>query len=406
MSVQVFCTKHQVLRQSQKQDERIRRVALLVETTRSYTRDLVAGVRRYVARHGPWSVFLELRALDSSPPPWLRNWDGDGILSRTFTQRMADVIAATGVPTVELRATNLRHEFPFVGVDNSQVGPMVAEHFLERGYQQFGVYSLHTEKFFEERAANFARSVECAGRSCSLLPERRSDKARDWEKSQARLIQWLTSLPKPAGVFAANDQLAVRVLEACQRAGIAVPEEVAVVGCENEETLCTFATPTLTSVRFDGAAVGYRAAELLDRLMSGLRPPKRHQLIPIKDIVVRESSDESVINDGLVADATRIIRETAAGGLSVQDLCRRLNASRSTLERRMKSALNRTPKEEIQRVRFREVERLLRDTDLPIEAIAEQTGFVHSHYLQAAFKQRHGETPGGFRRRFVRSGFA
>ncbi len=358
--MQVFCTKYQVLRQKEKQGKRIPRVALLVETTRSYTRDLVAGVRRYVDRHGPWSVFLELRALDSSPPPWLRNWDGDGILSRTFTQRTADVVSSAGVPTVELRATNLRHDFPFVGVDNSQVGPLVAEHFLERGYQQFGVYSLHTEKFFEERAENFAASIHGAGFQCSLLPERRSDKARDWEKSQSRLIQWLTSLPKPVGVFAANDQLGVRVLEACQRAGISVPEEVAVVGCENEETLCSFATPTLTSVQFDGAAVGYQAAALLDRLMAGRRPLKRHQLIPIKHIVVRESSDESVINDGLVADATRIIRESALSGLSVIDLCRRLNASRSTLERRMKFALNRTPKEEIQRIRVLEVERLLR----------------------------------------------
>jgi len=381
--------------------KRIRRVAVLVETTRTYTRDLLAGVRQYVSKHGPWSVFLELRALDSSPPPWLRKWDGDGILSRTFTQRTADVLAATGLPTVELRSTTLRHHFPFVGVDNSHVGPLVAEHFLERGYEHFGVYSLHTEKFFEERAANFVEAVESAGHRCPRLPERSSDTAKDWEKSQVRLIDWLSGLSKPVGVFAANDQLAIRVLEACQRAGISVPEEVAVVGCENEETLCSFASPTLTSVQFDGAAVGYRAAELLDRLMSGRRTPKQHQLIPIKHIVVRESSDESVIKDRLVADATRIIRESARP-LSVEELCRRLNASRSTLERRMKAALKRTPKEEIQRVRFREVERLLRDTDLPVEAIAEQTGFVHGHYLQTAFKQRHGETPGGYRKRHVK----
>lgn len=387
----------------QSRRKRIRRVAILVETTRTYTRDLLAGVRQYVSTHGPWSVFLELRALDSSPPPWLRNWDGDGILSRTFTQRTADVIAATGLPTVELRSTTLRHEFPFVGVDNRHVGPLVTEHFLDRGYEHFGVYSLHMEKFFEERADNFVTAVERAGHPCSTLPERLSDTARDWEKSQTRLINWLTCLSKPAGVFAANDQLAIRVLEACQRAGMSVPEEVAVVGCENEETLCSFATPTLTSVQFDGAAVGFRAAELLDGMMSGRRPPKRHQLIPIKHIVVRESSDESVIKDRLVADATRIIRESATEGLSVEDLCRRLNASRSTLERRMSASLKRTPKEEIQRIRFRRVERLLRDTDLPIEAIAEQTGFAHGHYLQTVFKRRHGETPGAYRRRFVRS---
>ena len=383
--------------------KKIRRVAVLVETTRTYTRDLLAGVRHYVSRHGPWSVFLELRALDSSPPPWLKTWDGDGILSRTFTQKTAEVIRSTGLPTVELRSTTLRHEFPFVGVDNSQVGPLVAEHFLERGYEHFGVYSLHTEKFFEERAANFVQAVQRVGYGCSPLPERRSDKVRDWEKSQARLIDWLSGLPKPVGVFAANDQLAVRILEACQRAGISVPEEVAVVGCENEETLCSFASPTLTSVQFDGAAVGYEAAQLLDRMMSGRRPPKHHRLVPIKHIVVRESSDESVIRDRLVVAASRIIREEATKGLTVETLCRRLNASRSTLERRMGVALRRTPKEEIQRARFREVERLLRDTDLSVESISEQTGFAHGHYLQTAFKQRHGQTPGAYRRQAARA---
>jgi LacI family transcriptional regulator len=386
--------------------KRMPRVAILVETTRTYTRELLGGVRRYVDRHGTWSAILELRALDSSPPPWLAGWDGDGILSRTFTQKTADAIAATGLPVVELRSTSLNHDCPFVGVDNSRVGAMVAEHFLERGYTRFAAYSLHTESFFVERTQNFMNAVSGAGHDCSELPERGSDKARDWEKSQKRLVAWLQSLPKPIGIFAANDQLGVRLLEACRRAEIAVPEQVAIVGCENEETLCAFASPTLTSVQFDGDAVGYLAAENLDLMMRGRRPRKRRTLAPPKHIVVRESSDELAVSDHLVARAAQIIREDAVAGLNVDDLCRRLNASRSTLERRMKAAVKRTPKEEILRIRFREVERLLRETDLPIDVVAEQTGFVHSHYLQAAFKQRHNETPGKYRKRFTQKGFA
>jgi LacI family transcriptional regulator len=373
------------------------RVALLVETTRTYTRELLAGVRRYVAAHGPWSCFIELRALESGPPPWLEHWDGDGILTRTFTQEMADVIAATGLPAVELRATFLRSALPFVGMDNHRIGQMVADHFFDRGYRNHAVYSLHTERFFEERVQNFVATVESRGGTCSRLPEVTSDRAADWERGQARLVEWLSALPKPVGVFAANDQLGVRVLDACQRAGIAVPEEVAVVGAENEETLCAFATPPLSSVRFDGATVGYAAAELLARMMRGRFKPPRETLLPPKGIVVRGSSDEFVINDRLVAHAARFIRENATAGINVDDLCRRLNASRSTLDRRMKAALNRTPKEEILRVRFREVERLLHETDLTIDAIAAQTGFAHSHYLQAAFKSAHGLTPGEFR---------
>ena len=374
------------------------RVALLIETTRTYARELLAGVRRYIAAHGPWSCFLELRALESSPPPWLKHWDGDGILTRTFTQEMADVIAATRLPAVELRATFLTSNLPFVGMDNRLIGQMVADHFFDRGYRHYAVHSLHTERFFEERVQNFVATVAARGGSCALLPETTSDRAADWEKGQDRLVAWLTALPKPVGVFAANDQLGVRVLDACQRAGIAVPEEVAVVGAENEETLCSFASPPLTSVRFDGETVGFNAAELLTHLMRGGARLRRETLFPPKGIVVRGSSDEFVIHDRLVSHAARLIRENATAGINVDDLCRKLNASRSTLDRRMKTALGRTPKEEILRVRFREVERLLRETDLTIDAIAAQTGFTHSHYLQAAFKTAHGRTPGAFRR--------
>jgi LacI family transcriptional regulator len=377
---------------------RIPRVALLVETTRTYTRELLAGVRRYVAEHGPWSTFLELRALDSSPPAWLRHWDGDGILVRSFTKKMAELVRATGLPAVELRSTNFCDGLPFVGSDNASIGRSVAEHFFERGYRQFAAYSLDTERFFVERVRNFVRAVEDYGCECRELPEGGSDSVADWEESQSRLIGWLAGLPRPVAVFAANDQLGVRLLEACQRAGISVPEEVAVVGAENEETLCSFATPPLTSVRFNGHAVGFAAAELLDQMMRGRVPAEREILIPPKGIEVRASSDELVITDAVVARAARFIRENATRGINVDDVCRRLNVSRSTLDRRMKAALKRTPKEHILRVRFREVERLLRETDLTVEAISEQTGFAHSHYLQAAFKEVYGQTPGAFRR--------
>ena len=155
---------------------RIPRVALLVETTRTYTRELLSGVRRYVAEHGPWSTFLELRALDSSPPEWLRHWDGDGILTRTFTPQTARIIAASGVPAVELRSTRLGDGRPFVGCDNAQIGRMVAEHFIDRGYHQFGAYGLRTEPFFVERVRNFVSVLEARGFACEVLNEADSER--------------------------------------------------------------------------------------------------------------------------------------------------------------------------------------------------------------------------------------
>jgi len=379
--------------------KRIPRVALLIETTRTYTREMLAGVRRYLAEFGPWSTFIELRALDSSPPPWLKNWDGDGILTRTFTAEMNKAVAATGLPAVELRSTSLPHERPFVGMDNRLIGQAVAEHFLNRGYRQFATYGLSNERFFEQRIRNFVKRVEREGFACSELPTSESDQPHDWEETQSRLIGQLSALAKPVGVFAANDQLGVHLLDACLRAGLAVPEEIAVVGCENEEMLCALATPPLTSMRLDGQRVGYEAARLLDQLMQGGVAGQETLLVPPRGIVTRGSSDDLVITDPLIASACRLIREQAMAGVTVEELCVALNASRSTLERRMKAALGRTPKEEILRIRFREVEHLLRESDLTLDVIADKTGFAHASYLQTAFRERFGMTPGAFRSR-------
>lgn len=377
----------------------VKRVAILVETSRSYTRDLLSGVSRYLQQYGPWSTFLELRAFESSVPPWLEKWDGDGVLTRTHNAEMAKAILAAGVPTVELRSTKHTPGLPFIGMDNALIGQSVAEHFLNRGYRRFGAYTLDTEAFFRERVSNFVSRVEETGVPCAILPASGEESPRDWEAHQGRLSNWLESLPKPVGIFAANDQLAVQLLDACRRAGIGVPEEVAVVGCENEETLCEFASPALTSVRFDGATVGWRAADRLDRLMRGEHDGRETILVPPKGIEVRASSDEFVIEDPVALRAAKLIRERAFSGIAVGEICAQLGVSRSTLERRMKSSLGRGTKDEILRVQFREVTRLLSNSDLTIEAIAEQTGFSHANYLQTAFRERLGMTPGEFRKR-------
>ncbi|MGK0189836.1 MAG: AraC-like DNA-binding protein [Verrucomicrobiales bacterium] len=172
---------------------------------------------------------------------------------------------------------------------------------------------------------------------------------------------------------------------------------LAVVGCENETTLCDFASPALTSVKFDGETVGYTAADLLDRLMQGESVAPDPVLIPPKGIEVRASSDEYVIEDPVVLRCVKLIRKHAFEGISVAEIVKVLGVSRSTLERRMKSSLQRGTKQEILRVQFREVNRLLRNTDLTIETISELTGFTHAHYLQTSYRERYKITPGAYR---------
>lgn len=376
---------------------RIPQVAVLVDTSRSYGRDIVRGIRRYVAEHGPWSLYLEPRDLRSSFPEWLKNWRGDGILARSVDETLVRHLKATKLPVIELRTTVLKHPFPFVGMDNSVIGARVAEHLRNRGFQHFACCLDTSEAFFIERSGRFVQAVTELGFECPVFQSR----PENWDHHQRELAEWLLALPKPAGVFAVNDQLGFWVLDAARRAGIAVPEEVAVVGAENDKMLCETASPPLSSVRLRGQAVGHDAARILDDWMSGRRVPapgEKH-FHPPGDIVVRQSSDIVAVEDPRIAAALRFIRQHAIEPIDVNRVAREAALSRSVLERRMKALIGRSPGEEIVRLRFAAVEKLLTETDLTLDAIAARCGFNHPQYMAEAFRKRAGMTPGEFRRK-------
>lgn len=376
-----------------------RRVAILVETGRSYPRAILRGVRRYLAEHRPWATYLGRHTSDGEIPAWLSGWSGDGLLVQCFSGEMADALDRVGVPGVELRSRRHCRGRPFVGCDNREVGTLVARHFLERGYRHFAALPVPGEDFFLERTSNFAARLRTSGHGCEELPHLPVGVPIDYERYQHGLVAALSELPKPLAVLAANDQAGVHLLDACRRGGYAVPEEIAVVGAEDDATLCEFAVPEMSSVRFDGERVGYEAARILDRLMDGGGMPRGPVLVPPLGIVTRQSSDDLAIRDRLVARATRLLRDHLAEGITAGEVARRLRCSRSTLERRMKLALGRGPGEELRNLRLQRVEHLLARTNLTIDAIASQTGIAQATHLHALFRTRHGITPGEYRRR-------
>ncbi|MDZ4290187.1 MAG: DNA-binding transcriptional regulator [Prosthecobacter sp.] len=376
-------------------------VAVLVDTSRSYGRDIVRGIRRYAAEHGPWSLYLEPRDLRSSFPDWLQQWPGDGILARTADPQLLQQLTATGLPVVELRTTVLKHSFPFVGMDNSLLGARVAEHFRNRGFRRFACCLDTSEKFYQQRCDCFVETLRGHGFECAIFETASPGQRPRWDQHQRALADWLGGLEKPVGIFACHDQLGFWVLDAARRAGIPVPEAVAVVGAENDKMLCETAWPPLSSVQLRGQAVGHAAARMLDDWIHHRRIPAagEEMLLPPGDIVVRQSSDIVAVEDARIAAALRFIRQNATQGLSVDAVARQVALSRSALERRMKALIGRSPGEEINRIRFAAVEGLLTQTDLTLDAIAERTGFAHPQYMAEAFRKRTGLTPGQFRSR-------
>lgn len=377
----------------------IPQVAMLVDTSRSYGRDIVRGIRRYVAEHGPWSLYLESRDLKSSFPEWLKKWPGDGILARTVDPLLLRQLKATKLPVIEMRTTVLKHPFPYVGMDNQRVGQRVADHLMDRGFRRFACYLDNSELFFQQRCQSFVATLQSRGFECSVFEAGTSpSRPLRWDQHQRQLADWLNSLEKPCAVFAANDQLGFWVLDAARRAGISVPEQIAVIGAENDKTLCETAWPPLSSVQLRGLNVGYTAAKLLDDWLHQKIQPPKVTLLPPGDIVVRQSSDIVAVEDPRMAKALHFIRQNAIADISVTDVAKQVALSRSALERRMKELIGRSPGEEISRQRFGHVERLLAQTDLTLEAIAERAGFKHPQYMAEAFRKRSGITPGEYRR--------
>ena len=201
-------------------------------------------------------------------------------------------------------------------------------------------------------------------------------------------------LPKPAGVFAAYDIKGRQLLDACRDAGVAVPEEIAVVGVDNDELLCGLATPPLSSVIPNTRRTGYEAARLLDRMLQGEEVPPEGHFIPPLGVHARQSTDILAVEDREIAAAMRFIREQACDGITVEDVLRAVPLSRRVLERRFRAVVGRTPHEEILRLRLDRVKQLLAETDLSLERISTLAGFAHPEYMSVAFKREIGVTPG------------
>lgn len=375
-----------------------RKVALLIETSNSYARELLQGVRLWLQEQRSWSIRLSEHGRGAGVPTWLRTWEGHGIIARVTSARMAAALRATGLPVVDVAAALPEPLFPRVVTDSRAAVQLAAEHLRERGFRHFAYcgdrrfwWSDLRERYFRE----YLGSIGADCRSFNGTGRGRSDS----DGEMAGLVKWLHALPKPVGVFACYDLRGQQVLEACAEAGLAVPDQVAVIGVHNDELLCDLCEPPLSSVMPNARRAGYEAASLLSRLMEGERVPVETRTIEPLGVVQRQSTDVVAVNDPRISAAVRFIRDHATEGIDVSDVLRAVPMSRTLLERGFKRLLGHTPHEHILRAKLARVRAMLVDTDLPVALIAERTGFEHTEYLSVAFRRETGRTPSAYRKR-------
>jgi LacI family transcriptional regulator len=379
-----------------------RHIAVILDSADPYPRKVLLGIAAYVRETANWSLYVEDKPLEKLPD--LRTWHGDGMLITFLNRRLTRLAEKLAIPVVGIEgglgwydpASNI----PYFATDNVAVGQLAAEHFLEQGFLHLAYYGIPKTRnttWATERAASFEECARKAKVDCSIFPLR-GNTPKNWQKPRQDMVQWLLELPKPVGILAANDARAQHLLEACSTANLRVPEDIAVLGVDNDEVLCELTVPTLSSVELGARSLGYHAAALLDRLIDGKNAQVLCHPVAPKGVVTRRSTSILVVQDPEVAAAVTYIRDHACDPILSRDVVEATGISRSTLEPRFKSVMGRTIHAEIQRVQIQRARHLIATTDLPLKQVAMVSGFAHVNYLTTVFRRQLGTTPAEYRK--------
>ncbi len=357
------------------------------------------GISQYACQHG-WHLNSFMAYSGKIP----LGWSGDGIISYCgYRDELADFIRASSIPKVELSLGRDDLDVPKVAGDNRRIGQLAAEHYLGRHFTHFAWAPYADDLPNRLRLAGFQDTLKQHNYNVTVLPTamaaRDPSATIDWLGSRKKLIQALKKMPKPFAVFAYNDGAGVEVIDACLEADLLVPEQVAVLGVDNDQTVCESVPVQLSSVQYDLDELAYQAAALLDRLMAGQRPPEQMPLVQPRGIFTRHSTDILAMDNVEVAKALRFIwSHYADPALSAEYVAGQTSLTSRGLRKAFQKTLHRSIHQEIMRVRMEKVTELLKNTNDTVETIAAKTGFASANNLFRAFRRIHGTSPGDFRK--------
>lgn len=369
------------------------RVMILADAAKICGRGLLLGAAKYVNLHKPWQIHAEFGESKVGIKAIL-DWHPDGIIMLETDD--TEQIIKSGIPLVICPHTNKYQNLINILGQEEKMGHMGAEYLKNRGFKNFGYYGIKNVFWSEQREDAYKNWL--SKYNCDVHVYQRSSSKQTWiiasdkwDSEQHETIEWLKSLPKPIAIMACNDEPAVWLIKACILAGIKVPEEVTVLGVDNDPLFCDLCSIPLSSINCNFIQAGYQAAKALDALM---RHKKINLNIPIipTHIITRRSTDILAIDDPEIANAIHFIRNNADKPIQVQDVVRATNLSRCVLYERFKKQLQHSILEEIRRVRINRISELLTTTDWTISEIAIATGFDEPNHISRYFKKETGQT--------------
>ena len=373
-------------------------IGIIADGASVYGRDIMLGATQYINAHCQWDIHgVVCRVLDKTI-----DWPiCEGAITAGLAPAVFSVVCARSRHVVSCSSVNKSSNACMVCLDYAATGKMAAEHLIECGLQNFSYYGELGKLPSTQRAEGFAAAVCRRGLSYIPCPLTfsgldNSVHAKPW----IELTDWLKNLPKPIGIMAYDDAAGYYLSAACRHSGINVPEQIAIIGVNNDKLFCEIACTPLSSVETQFTRFGFAAAHMLDRLLQGEQLSEQETDVRITPIgvVKRRSTDLLAVNDPQLAEALRFIRQHACEPCSVEQVTQHVAMGRSVLERRLMQKVGRTPGEEIMRIRIDTAKRLLQQTELRLHDIATQCGFSCDSSFARAFHNAVGDTPLAYRR--------
>jgi LacI family transcriptional regulator len=371
---------------------------LLIDPSRAYERALLSGIAHYSHLHGPWIFFSEAPFWERRPHNALLKQLGsvDGIIMREgpFLNDILDL----RIPTIVSNyATEHIPGIPNIVSDHEAIGKAAAQHLLERGFRHFAFCGYPDLFWSTQRSQGFEKALALAGFCVNLYHPKRTT-AKTWVKEQSSVMEWLRALPKPVGLMACIDERSQQVAEACKKASLRVPDEVAIIGVDNDEMICSLSSTPLSSVAITAEKGGYEAAALLDKLMRGRSPDSQTIRITPTHVVTRTSTDIVAVSDAHVARALNFIRNNCRRELYVDEVAAAAGLSRRVLEKHFRATLSRSINEHIRQTRVDIIMTMLTDSAMTISEIALATGFSDAAHIARYYRSQTGLSPADYRR--------
>ena len=376
-------------------------IAVLFSLALKGQRMTFRGILDYASKHGPWFCKMMEGRIGEQELGVGRKGEIDGVIMSKTKRRTAEKVAALGVPVVfvepfpEMKDPGWPIQgAPWVGRDSFAIGAEAARYYLERGYRHFAYVDVPTGSFWSaERRRGFAETLAAAGYGHAVYDRLTAREKRSWPLEKTRMVKFLLSLPRPTAVFAPMDGRARLVLDACQAVRLRVPEEIAVLGVDNDTLLCESTVPALSSIHTGGFRRGRIAAEMLDDLMHG-REPREHAVpLPPISVVTRGSTGYDAMSDTIIGRAVEFLRAKAGeGGVSVPEVARAAGCSRSYLDKSFRARIGMSVQEAVLKMRLDFVKELLSTTNRSMTEIVQDCGFARSSHLAFLFKKATGRT--------------